>query len=237
MSERTRHARGLFAGIAPQYERMGAVLSLGQEARVRRFLASRVNAIPGSFVLDVASGTGLVARELAARKNVRVVALDPSPEMLRAGRAVDREAHLDDRIFATLGQAEHLPFPDGTFDSVTFTYLLRYVDDPAATLCELARVLRKGGSLGCLEFHRPDPALLRAGWWAYTRAVLPLVGAVVSPAWAGTGRFLGPSISRFYDEHPLPAQIRWWQDAGIGDVRSREFVGGAWIVIRGVKRT
>lgn len=237
MSERTRHARSLFAGIAPQYERMSSVLSLGQEERVRHFMVSTVNAIPGSFVLDVASGTGLVARQLAARKNVRVVALDQSPEMLLAGRAVDREAHLGDRIFPTLGQAEHLPFPDGAFDSVTFTYLLRYVDDPAATLRELARVLRRGGSLASLEFHRPDPAWLRAGWWAYTRAVLPVVGTAVSPAWAGTARFLGPSISRFYEEHPLPKQIRWWQDAGIRDVRSRQFVGGAWIVIRGVKRS
>jgi demethylmenaquinone methyltransferase / 2-methoxy-6-polyprenyl-1,4-benzoquinol methylase len=236
MSERTHHARSLFAGIAPQYERMGSVMSLGQEERVRRFMVSKVNAIPGSFVLDVASGTGLVARELAARKNVRVVALDQSPEMLRSGRAVDREARLDDRIFPTLGQAERLPFPDGTFDSVTFTYLLRYVDDPAATLRELARVLRQGGSLACLEFARPDSEWLRAGWWAYTRAVLPMVGALASPAWAGTGRFLGPSISRFYDQHPLAAQVRWWQDAGIGDVRSRPFVGGAWITIRGVKR-
>jgi demethylmenaquinone methyltransferase/2-methoxy-6-polyprenyl-1,4-benzoquinol methylase len=236
MSERTHHARSLFAGIAPQYERMGSVMSLGQEERVRRFMVSKVNAIPGSFVLDVASGTGLVARELAARKNVRVVALDQSPEMLRAGRAVDREAGVDDRIFPTLGQAERLPFPDGTFDSVTFTYLLRYVDDPAATLRELARVLRPGGSLACLEFARPDSEWLRAGWWAYTRAVLPIVGALASPAWAGTGRFLGPSISHFYDRHPLAAQIRWWQDAGIGDVRSRPFVGGAWITIRGVKR-
>jgi demethylmenaquinone methyltransferase/2-methoxy-6-polyprenyl-1,4-benzoquinol methylase len=237
VSERTRHARRLFAGIAPEYERMGAVLSLGQEARIRLFLVSNANAIPGSFALDVASGTGLVARELAARKNLRVVALDQSPEMLRAGRAVNREAHLDDRIFPTLGRAERLPFADGTFDSVTFTYLLRYVDDPATTLRELSRVLRRGGSLACLEFHRPDTACLRAGWWAYTRGVLPVVGAAVSPAWAGTGRFLGPSISRFYDEHPLPAQVRWWQDAGIGNVRSRLFVGGAWIVIRGVKRS
>lgn len=237
VSERTRHARHLFAGIAPQYERMGSVLSLGLEARVRHFMVSKVNAIPGSFVLDVASGTGLVSRELAARKNVRVVALDQSPEMLLAGRAVDREAHLADQIFPTLGQAERLPFPDGEFDSVTFTYLLRYVDDPAATLRELARVLRRGGSLACLEFHRPDPALLRAGWWAYTRAVLPVMGAAVSPAWAGTARFLGPSVSQFCEEHPLPAQIRWWHDAGIGDVRSRQFVGGAWIVIRGVKRS
>ena len=236
MSDRTRHARRLFAEIAPQYERMGAVLSLGQEARVRRYMISKVNAIPGSFVLDVASGTGLVARDLAARKNVRVVALDQSREMLLAGAAANREARLHDRIFATLGQAERLPFDDGAFDSVTFTYLLRYVDDPAATMKELARVLRPGGSLACLEFYRPEAQWLRAGWWAYTRLVMPPMGAVVSPAWVGTARFLGPSISGFYQVHPLPMQIRWWQEAGVHDVRSRPFVGGAWIVIRGVKK-
>src|SRR5437867_10680702 len=94
LSERSRFARSLFAGIAPQYERMASVLSLGQDARVRRFMVSSVGAIPGSFVLDVASGTGLVSRELAAHRNVRVVSLDQSPEMLRAGVAVNRAAGL-----------------------------------------------------------------------------------------------------------------------------------------------
>ena len=235
MSERARFARRLFAGIAPQYERMGAVLSFGQDARVRRFMVEKVNAIPGAHVLDVASGTGLVSRELAARRNLRVVSLDPSPEMVRAGVAVNREARLDDRIMPVLGTAESLPFPERTFDSVTFTYLLRYVDDPAATISELARVIRPGGTLACLEFFRPEERAFRAGWWVYTRAVMPVVGAAVSPAWASTARFLGPSISRFYEEHPLPVQIRWWQDAGLRHIRSREFVRGAWIVIWGVR--
>ncbi|MBI3648357.1 MAG: class I SAM-dependent methyltransferase [Actinobacteria bacterium] len=235
MSGRARFARSIFAGIAPQYDRMGALLSLGQDARVRRFMVSKVDAVPGELALDVASGTGLVARELAARRNLRVVSLDQSPEMLRAGVGVNREARLDDRIFPVLGTAERLPFAGGVFDAVTFTYLLRYVDDPGRTLAELARVLRPGGTLASLEFHRPEGPLLRGGWWAYTRAVMPLVGAAVSPAWAGTARFLGPNISRFYDEHPLPAQIRWWQDAGLRRVRSRTFFGGAWIAIWGVK--
>ncbi len=233
MSERTRHARGLFAGIAPDYERMGAVMSLGQEARVRRFLVSTANAIPGSWVLDVASGTGLVARELAARRLVRVAALDQSDRMLRVGMPVTRAAGLADRVTPVLAKAERLPFRAQTFDSVTFTYLLRYVDDPPETLRELARPLRPGGTLACLEFFRPEPLWLRAGWWAYTRGALPLFGAAASPAWMRAGRFLGPSISSFYRAHPLPEQIRWWQDAGVRHVRSRTFVGGAWIVIWG----
>ncbi len=234
-SRRTRHALQLFAGIAPEYERMGALMSLGQETRWRRFLVSRVNAIPGSWVLDVASGTGLVARELTLERNVRVAGIDQSPEMLLAGAASVRTAGVDDRVAFVQGQAERLPFPDGAFDSVTFTYLLRYVDDPATTLKELARVLRPGGVIASLEFHVPHGSLERAGWWAYTRLALPLEGATASREWFRTGRFLGPSISRFYERYPLPVQIGWWQDAGLRRVRSRLFTMGASIVIWAVK--
>jgi demethylmenaquinone methyltransferase/2-methoxy-6-polyprenyl-1,4-benzoquinol methylase len=155
--------------------------------------------------------------------------------MLRAGEPVTRAAGLDDLVRPVLGRAEELPFPDATFDAVTFTYLLRYVDDPQATLRELARVLRPGGSLSCVEFHEPEPPVLRAGWWAYTRLVMPLVGAAVSPAWRHTGRFLGPSISAFYARAPLPEQVRWWQAAGLRHVRTRTYSLGVGIVIRAVK--
>jgi demethylmenaquinone methyltransferase/2-methoxy-6-polyprenyl-1,4-benzoquinol methylase len=235
MSDRTRHARSLFAGIAGEYEWMGAVLSFGQDARWRRAMVSTVNAIPGSTVLDVASGTGLVAREVAARKRVHVVALDPSEPMLRAGAPATREAGLAGQVMPVIGRAEALPFADGTFDAVTFTYLLRYVDDPEETMRELARVIRPGGSLSCVEFHEPDAGILRAGWWAYTRLAMPLLGAAVSPAWRHTGRFLGPSISGFYARSPLPEQIRWWQAAGLRHVRSRVLSLGAGIVIWAVK--
>ncbi len=234
-SDRTQHARRLFAGIAPEYERMGAALSFGQDARWRRFMVSNVNAIPGSTVLDVASGTGLVSRELAARKHVQVVSLDPSEAMLRSGEEPAKLARLDDLIQPVLGRAEELPFEDATFDSVTFTYLLRYVDDPEATMRELARVLRPGGTLACLEFHVPAGPAWHAAWLVYTRAVMPSIGALVSRAWRRTGMFLGPSISRFYKRYPLPEQIRWWQAAGLKHVRSRKMSLGGGIVIWAVK--
>jgi demethylmenaquinone methyltransferase/2-methoxy-6-polyprenyl-1,4-benzoquinol methylase len=235
MSERTRLARSLFASIAPQYPWAGELMSLGQDRRWRRTMVSKVNALPGSLVLDVASGTGLVARQLASGKRFRVVALDPSEPMLRTGLPANELAGLADQIHPVLGRAEEIPFADETFDAVTFTYLLRYVDDPEATLREVARVLRPGGTLACLEFHVPEHPLVREGWWFYTRAVLPAIGALVSPAWRRTGAFLGPHIREFYDGSPLSEQIRWWQEAGLRHVRSRVMSFGSGIVIYGVK--
>ena len=233
--ERTQHARKLFAGIAPEYDRMGSVWSFGQDPRWRRFLASRVTAIPGSWVLDAASGTGLVARELAQR-NVRVAALDQSPSMVRRGATAVRAQGLDDRILFTLGQAQSLPFADETFDAVTFTYLLRYVDDPAATVAELVRVLRPGGVMASLEFHVPRDPWLHAGWYGYTRGLMPIVGGAVSRSWYRTGRFLGPNISEFYRRYPLAAQVRWWQDAGMTRVRTKVMTMGAAVVTWAIKK-
>lgn len=234
--DRTRHARALFAGIAEDYDRMGAVLSLGQDPRWRRYLISRVNAVPGSTVLDVATGTGLVARALADRR-LNVVGLDQSPSMMRRGVVAVRERGLEDRVSFVAGQAQALPFADERFDALTFTYLLRYVDDPAATMGELVRVVRPGGVIASLEFHEPRDPWLHAGWTAYTRAVMPLVARAGSPAWHRTARFLGTSISEFTRRYPLAVQVRIWQDAWIRHVRTRLLTMGAAVVTWGVKRT
>jgi demethylmenaquinone methyltransferase / 2-methoxy-6-polyprenyl-1,4-benzoquinol methylase len=234
-SDPNRFAQRLFAGIAPQYERMGVLLSFGQDARWRRFLVSKTNAVPGARVLDVAAGTQLVSRELAVRRNLRVVALDQSEPMLRAGREPNALAGLDDRIAPVLGRAERLPFRDEAFDAVTLTYLLRYVEDPAATVRELVRVVRPGGSIAMLEFHAPTGAFTRAGWTAYTRLAMPVLGALASPAWARTAAFLGPSVARFVRDHPLEGWVRWFQAAGIRHVRTRTFLFGSAVVLWGVK--
>ena len=236
VASRTDHARTLFRGIAPQYGWMGAVLSFGQDPRWRRSLVSKVPAGHAPRVLDVASGTGLVARGLARRDPaLHVVQLDPSEPMLLAGRSVDR-GQLEGRLRQVVGRAEALPFTDGTFDALTVTYLLRYVDDPAATVRELLRVVRPGGVVASLEFHVPTAAWARTLWRVYTRRVLPGVGALVSPAWAHTGRFLGPSIETFYREHPMPAQLEWWLAAGLEGVHVRPRSNGAAVVLWGTRR-
>lgn len=234
MSDRSE-APAIFLGIAPQYSWVGAVMSLGQDGRWRRELVSRVGDAPVR-ILDVAAGTGLVSRALARRHPAaRIAALDPSEAMLSSGAAENVSAGFEARIHPVLGRAESLPFPDDTFDVVTFTYLLRYVDDPAGTLRELTRVVRPGGTLASLEFHAPDAPVLRLGWGWYTRRVLPAIGAAVSPAWRETGAFLGPSIERFVERAPLPEQARWWQEAGLRHVRSRVMSLGAGVVWSGVK--
>jgi demethylmenaquinone methyltransferase / 2-methoxy-6-polyprenyl-1,4-benzoquinol methylase len=227
MSERTEHARRLFAPLGPTYDRMGAVLSLGQDPRWRRFLVSRLPAT--GDVLDVATGTGLVAAALV-RRGHRVTAIDQSPEMLATAR--DR---LDDRVELVEASAESLPFADETFDHLTVTYLLRYVDDPGATLAELARVVRPGGVVASLEFGVPA-GLARPGWEAYVRTVLPLAGRVVGRGWSEVGGFLGGSIRDFWQRNPLERQLAWWDGAGLSQVRVRRLTLGAAVVICGAKR-
>ena len=233
--DRGHFAQQLFAGIASDYERMGALLSIGQDQRWRRFLVSKTNVSSGSRVLDVAAGTQLVSRALAEQSDVRVVALDQSEAMLRAGREPNRAAGFDDRIAPVLGQAERLPFGDGAFDAVSFTYLLRYVEDPAATVRELSRVIATGGSIAMLEFHVPRAPVARAGWWIYTRVLMRVLGTAASPAWARTAAFLGPDISRFVGSHPLEEWVGWFQRAGIRHVRTRTFLLGSAVVLWGVK--
>ena len=226
-------ARELFAPLGPTYDRYAALLSFGQDPRWRRFLVSQVDAGAGDRVLDVATGTAAVAIELVRRDGCSVVGLDQSVEMLAEGRARVKQAGLSGRIELVEGRAEALPFEDASFDALTFTYLLRYVDDPAATLRGLARVVRPGGTIASLEFGVPPRLLPRAAWELYVRVGLPLAGRVVSPGWHEVGRFLGPSIRGFYERLPLDGLLGLWNAAGIEEVRHRRLSLGGGIVVWG----
>jgi demethylmenaquinone methyltransferase/2-methoxy-6-polyprenyl-1,4-benzoquinol methylase len=235
-SERKRHALELFAGLPREYDRAGAALSFGQDPRWRRAMVGAVGARPEDRVLDVATGTGLVAQALVRRSGCAVVGLDQSDAMLAAARArVDRDPALAGRVTLVAGEAEALPFADAAFDHLTFTYLLRYVDDPGATLRELARVVRPGGRIASLEFGVPSAPVWRALWTAYTRAGLPALGALVSPAWRETGRFLARSIPELYARHPLQDLAAMWRAAGIEGVTVRVMSLGAGVVMWGTK--
>jgi demethylmenaquinone methyltransferase / 2-methoxy-6-polyprenyl-1,4-benzoquinol methylase len=230
VSARTAHARQLFAPLGPVYDRNAALLSFGQDPRWRSFLVSRVPQ-DALRVVDVATGTASVALELAQRVPSRhVVGVDQSPEMLRAGRDRVERAGLSPRIELREGRAEELPFGDGEFDALTFTYLLRYVDDPLATMRGLARVVRPGGVIAMQEFGLPRGAW-RPLWELYVRGVLPVGGVLTGGrAWWDVGRFLGPSIRDFHKKVDV---VRLWRDAGIADVRARRLSLGGGLVVWG----
>src|SRR5215471_17397891 len=220
-------ARTLFAPLGPTYDRYSSLLSFGQDPRWRRFLVSRLDVGPADTVLDVATGTGLVARELVRRFGCSVVGIDQSPEML----AVARERTQGLPVTLVEGRAEKLPFADGEFASLTFTYLLRYVDDPAATTRELARVVRPGGTIAMLEFAVPR-GVWRPLWELWVRIGLPGLGRIISPGWHEVGRFLGPSIRTFWASHD---PVGLFRDAGLTHVESRRLSLGGGVVVSGRK--
>ncbi|HET8812793.1 MAG TPA: class I SAM-dependent methyltransferase [Gaiella sp.] len=224
-STRARHAQELFAPLGLRYDRMGALLSFGQDPRWRRFMVDRLPR-DGGQVLDVATGTGLVAEALLAR-GFRVTGLDQSPGMLAHARA-----RFGDRVGLVEASADALPFPDASFDHLTFTYLLRYVDDPGATLAELPRVVRPGGTVAMVEFGLPR-GIWRPPWDLWVGVGLPLGGRLVSPGWHEVGRFLGPSIRDFHERFPTTALLALWRRAGLGGVAGRRMSFGAGLVVWG----
>lgn len=210
---------------------------MGQDPRWRRFLVDHVPVDADAHVLDVATGTASVAIELASRTGCRVTGIDQSPDMLAQGRHAVDGAGLSDRITLLQGEAERLPFPDATFDALTFTYLLRYVADPGATLRELARVVRTGGVIASLEFGVPPSFLPRLGWHAFTGVVAPLAGRAMSPGWGHAMSFLRTSIPDFWRAHPMSEVVDLHRAAGFEDLRVKRLTFGSAVVIWGVRRT
>ena len=215
-AERNSFAQDLFTPLPARYDRLAEILSFGQNGRWRRAMVDQIVQAPGAAVLDVASGTAGVAIQLARRTTARVVGVDLTEQMLRQGRANVARAGLAARIGLVAGRGEQLPFPDASFDALTFTYLLRYVDDPQATLTELARVVRPGGRVASLEFCVPPSPFWRAAWWLYTRTLLPLGGLLTGGReWFVVGRFLGPNISGHYRRYPVGWTVQAWRDGRV----------------------
>jgi len=234
-SPRKLEALELFDGLERRYDALSAAFSFWQDPRWRRAMVDALAPRSGERVLDVATGTGLVAAELSGRANCSIVAVDQSPAMLAAARA-RFATRPGSQVELLQAEAERLPFEDESFDVVSFTYLLRYVDDPPATMGELARVLRPGGTIGSVEFGVPAFAPARAAWRLYTDIGLPALGKAFSREWEQVGRFLGPSIRGFYARHPQEAITGYWRAAGLERVTVRRMSFGAGVVMSARKR-
>jgi demethylmenaquinone methyltransferase / 2-methoxy-6-polyprenyl-1,4-benzoquinol methylase len=253
MPDTSSFTRSLFSPLPARYDRLAEILSFGQNGAWRlaavdaiaRGLAngrgpdtddSTAPGITGPLILDVASGTAGVAIALARRTGGTVVGVDLTEQMLRQGAANVAASAVAGRITLVGGQAERLPFPDATFDALSFSYLLRYVTDPQATLAELARVVKPGGTMASLEFCVPTGPAWHPSWVAYTRLVLPVAGMLTGgPAWWRVGRFLGPSISGHYRRYPVDRTVRAWEKAGFTGVGARTMSLGGGLIMWGTR--
>jgi demethylmenaquinone methyltransferase/2-methoxy-6-polyprenyl-1,4-benzoquinol methylase len=231
-------AIGLFSGLPQRYDVLAEVLSFGQNSRWRRSLVGHLAPYQPRTVLDVATGTGGVAIALAAETEARITGVDISDAMLEQGRERVRRAGLSNRINLERGRAEALTYPSASFDAVSFTYLLRYVEDPEATLSELARMIRPGGHMASLDFYVPPNVVWREAWWAYTRTLLPFAGLVLGGrAWWDVGRFLGPNIEGHYKRWPPDRLVAAWEAAGMVEVGYQPMSVGGGLVMWGTRRT
>jgi len=242
-------AQQLFAPLPARYDRLAEILSFGQNARWREAMVDRLVEAPGTgspgtdsrgtgdrVVLDVAAGTAGVSLQIAARTGARVIGLDLTEQMLRQGAANIAAAGTGGRVRLVTARAEQIPLPDASVDALTFTYLLRYVSDPQATLTELARVVRPGGTVASLEFNVPPSPFWRFWWRAYTASALPLGGLITGGRqWYEVGRFLGPSIASHYRRYPIDWTVRAWQQAGLVDVGYKVMSLGGGLVMWGIR--
>jgi demethylmenaquinone methyltransferase/2-methoxy-6-polyprenyl-1,4-benzoquinol methylase len=236
-SDPNRVAQDLFDALPDRYDRLAELLSFAQNGRWRRAMVDHiVDSAPG-VVLDVASGTAGVAIQIARRSpSSRVVGVDLTIEMLQRGQRNVGMAGLSSRVALAAGRGEQLPFPDASFDALSFTYLLRYVADPQATLTELARVVKPGGAVASLEFLVPPSRFWQPWWWLYTRLLLPAAGWLTGGReWFEVGRFLGPNISGHYRRYPLAWHVDAWHNAGLVDVGVRTMSLGGGLVMWGTK--
>jgi demethylmenaquinone methyltransferase / 2-methoxy-6-polyprenyl-1,4-benzoquinol methylase len=234
--DRNQFAQELFTSLPQRYDRLAEVLSMGQNGRWRRAMIDHIAPTSPRRVLDVASGTAGVALQLAERTPADVVGVDLTEGMLARGSQNVAKAGRRGRIELVAGRAEQLPFPDQTFDALTFTYLLRYVSDPEATLVELARVVKPGGTVASLEFLLPPHRFWRTWWWLYTRFLLPAGGWVTGGRhWYRVGRFLGPNISQHYRRYPLAWTVEAWHRAGFENVGLRVMSLGGGLVMWGTR--
>lgn len=214
----------MFDDVAKHYDRTNALLSGGNAYIWRHATVRAVDPQPGERILDIAAGTGTSSAAMA-RSGARVVAADFSPGMIAEGRK--RHSNIE----FIEADAEKLPFGDNEFDAVTISFGLRNINDPKAALAEMYRVLKPGGRLVICEFSKPPRALLRTGYWAYLKYVMPTI-AVAASSNPAAYRYLVDSIKAWPDQGQLS---QWIRGAGFIRVAYRNFTVGVVALHRGRK--
>ncbi len=220
VGEKARLVRGVFDSVAGRYDLMNDLMSLGAHRLWKDALADWLAPRPGALLLDVAGGTGDVARRWRARGGGPAIVCDINRAMIEAGRA--RPGRADPGLSWLCGDAEALPLPDRSADACSIAFGLRNVTRLDAALAEARRVLRPGGRFLCLEFSGPPLSALRRPYDLWSFRVVPEIGRLVArdrEAYV----YLVESIRRFPDREALAARIA---AAGLGRVAWRPLAGG-----------
>ncbi len=232
-SEKARRVRGVFDSVAPKYDLMNDLMSGGLHRLWKSFTLSQTGLRPGQRALDVAGGTGDLARGMAKQvgHDGLVVLSDINGAMLSHGRdrLIDR-GHLRGLAYSQ-ANAECLPFADASFDCVTIGFGLRNVTDKARAIASMRRVLKPGGQLLILEFSQPVAPGLKPVYDAYSFNVLPVLGQLVAGD-AASYRYLAESIRKHPDQETLLGMMR---DVGLEDCRYHNLSGGIVALHRGYR--
>ena len=216
-TERTRQVREMFGRIVPRYDLLNRLMSFGMDGRWR--IAAAAAAQPkDQLALDLGTGTGDLAQELRSQGASLVIGVDLSPEMLAAAQ---RKVSTPEDHGWALADGRQLPFSSETFDCLTNAFLLRNLVDLAAGLAEMARVLKPGGRLVCLDMTQPPPGLFGALYRLYFGRLMPPIAGALSGDRAAY-RYLPNSLQGFPDAAALCALL---EDAGLRQVSVRTLAG------------
>ena len=232
LSEKGERIRAMFGSIAPRYDLLNRLLSLGIDRRWRRFAVGKIGLRGPGRVLDVATGTGDVALEIAAQTpaSVSIVGIDFTPEMIELGQVKVKESRHRDRITLQVAPCEEIPYDDGSFDAATISFGIRNVVDRVKGLSEMHRVLSRGGKIVILEFSTPTMPIFKDLYHFYFLKVLPKIGGAFSRFSAY--QYLPDSVLEFPPREKFKAMMT---GVGFKDVQHFDLTGGIATVYVGTK--
>jgi demethylmenaquinone methyltransferase/2-methoxy-6-polyprenyl-1,4-benzoquinol methylase len=182
LSRKGEHIQAMFGSIASRYDLLNRLLSFGIDTRWRRFAVSLIKSPADGCVLDIATGTGDVALEIAATtpSSVSIVGIDFCKEMIEIAAVKAERSNYAERIHYAIAPCEAIPFPDGSFDSVTIAFGIRNLDNRIQGLQEMYRILKTGGRVIILEFSTPRSKIVKIVYHWYFRHLLPIIGGLFS---------------------------------------------------------
>jgi demethylmenaquinone methyltransferase / 2-methoxy-6-polyprenyl-1,4-benzoquinol methylase len=220
--EKAGLVRAVFDRVAPRYDLMNDLMSLGVHRLWKRIFITDLRPSPRDTLLDLAGGTGDISLGWLQRGGGPVLLTDINSPMLSIGRDRALERGFAGDITLVVADAEKLPFPDRCVDRVSIAFGLRNCTDKQAVLCEARRVLKPGGRFACLEFSKVNVVALAAIYDAWSFQVLPRLGRRVARDEASY-RYLVESIRTFPSQQALATMLR---EAGLARVNVRNLSGG-----------